>query len=234
MCHHAVVWRSLTTLLGGMLTLSAAACGAAGTDASLQTIQGGAAAAPVVAVIETTTTTTTAPPPPPPAPVVERQVSPSAAVTPRAPRPVANLVALGRLIIPRLGLDTIFYEGDTLDVIDHGPGHMPYTPLPGKIGNAVIAGHRVTHSKPFRNLDTLQVGDTATFVMPSGQYTYSFTGHEIVTPDRIDITNQSLAYTATLFACHPPGSARYRIVARWKLTSAPEAGQPDPATLPPS
>lgn len=210
--------------------MGVAACGARPDDGALATVRGGAAATPVVATIDTTTTTT-APPPPPPAPAAVR--SPSAAVTPKAPRPVANLVVVGRLLIPRLGLDTIVYEGDSLDVVDHGPGHLPYTPMPGRIGNVVLAGHRVTHSKPFRHLDTLQLGDTATFMMPNGlQFTYSFTGHEIVTPDRVDITNQTLAYTATFFACHPPGSAKQRIVARWKLISAPEPGQPDPASLP--
>lgn len=216
----------LTILLVGVLTVGVAACGARPDGAALGIVHGGAAAMPVVATIDTTTTSTSTVPPPPAPP------SPSAAVTPRAPRAVPNLTVVGRLLIPRLGLDTIVYEGDSLDVVDHGPGHLAYTPLPGRIGNVVFAGHRVTHSKPFRHLDTLQLGDTATFVMPSGaQYTYSFTGHEIVTPDRVDITNQTLAYTATLFACHPPGSARQRIVSRWTLTSPPEPGQPDPATL---
>ena len=56
--------------------------------------------------------------------------------------------------------------------------------------------------------------------------------NEIVTPDRVDIADQRPAYTATLFACHPPGSARERIVAFFRLVGAPAAGQPDPATLP--
>jgi sortase (surface protein transpeptidase) len=55
---------------------------------------------------------------------------------------------------------------------------------------------------------------------------YEFTGHEIVTPERTDITAQGAEYKATLFACHPPGKATYRIVAYWKLISDPEPGQP--------
>lgn len=220
--------RRLIILLVAALAAGVAACGAQPDDAALQTVSGGAAAAPVVATIDTTPPTTTTVP----APIRASTPSPSRAVTPRAPRVAPNLIVVGRLLIPRLGLDTTVYEGDSLDVVDHGPGHLSYTPLPGRIGNVVFAGHRVTHSKPFRHLDTLQPGDTATFVMPNGaQYTYSFTGHEVVTPDRVDITNQSLEYKLTLFACHPPGSARYRLVARWKLTSPPEPGQPDPATL---
>ena len=42
------------------------------------------------------------------------------------------------------------------------------------------------------------------------------------------------AYTATLFACHPPGSAAYRIVARLQLVDATGAPVPPPAlTVPP-
>ena len=183
-------------------------------------VTAGVASTPVRAVIGATPTTTVAPPPPP---------APSAPAAPRAPRPARvpkQLQAMGRLIIPRLGLDTTVWEGFALDVIDHGPGHLPESALPGRIGNVVIAGHRVTHSKPFRHLDTLQPGDTATFEVPSGTYTYSFVGHEIVDPEATHITHQQAEYKATLFACHPPGSARYRIVSYWTLTSPPEPGQP--------
>jgi sortase A len=41
---------------------------------------------------------------------------------------------------------------------------------------------------------------------------YRVVSTEIVSPDRIDITNQTSAKTATLFACHPPGSTKQRIV----------------------
>ena len=62
-------------------------------------------------------------------------------------------------------------------------------------------------------------GDQATLTTVDGSFVYEFTGHEIVTPDRIDIVNQTAEYRATFFACHPPGSARYRIVAYWRLVS---------------
>ena len=31
-----------------------------------------------------------------------------------------------------------------------GPGHYPYTPLPGERGTVAIAGHRTTYGAPFR------------------------------------------------------------------------------------
>ncbi|MDP1819309.1 MAG: class E sortase [Acidimicrobiales bacterium] len=186
--------------------------------------------APVVAVQETTTTTTAPPPPPPPppppAPPAAPAPAPAVPQAPRPPRAPAQVPLLGRLVIPRLGLDTPLYQGESLSIIDHGPSHMPWTALPGEVGNVTIAGHRVTNSRPFRYLDTLQVGDTATFEVASGSYTYEFTGHDIVTPERVDITNQGAEYVATMFACHPPGSAKYRIVSYWKLITPPAPGQP--------
>lgn len=144
-----------------------------------------------------------------------------------------GLVTIGHLSIPRLGLETDVHEGLSLSTIDHGPSHWPGTALPGHLGNVTLAGHRVTHSRPFRHLDQLQPGDTATFTTDEGAFTYEFAGTQIVRPDRVDIATQWVAYTATMFACHPPGSARQRIVAFWRMTSAPAPGQPDPAAYPP-
>jgi sortase A len=175
-----------------------------------------------------TTVPVTAPPTtaPPPAPPPEGEEQPAVARQPAEP-----LTTVGHLAIPSLGVDEDVYEGIALSVIDHGPSHWPGTAMPGHVGNVVIAGHRVTHSRPFRHLDDLQPGDVAILTTAEGAFTYTFTGLDVVTPDRVDITDQTRAYTATFFACHPPGSARYRIVARWQLVSAPAFGQPDPATL---
>ena len=41
----------------------------------------------------------------------------------------------------------------------NGPGHWPGTALPGQLGNAVVAGHRTSHNRDFRNIDQLVPGD---------------------------------------------------------------------------
>jgi sortase A len=161
------------------------------------------------------TTTTTVPPPPPTVP------QPSAA--PTRDYMDEEVVEIGRLQIPALELDTPLFEGNSLTVIDHGPSHWPGTAMPGHLGNVVVAGHRVTNTRPFRYMDTLQEGDQAILTTVDGVFTYGFAGIEIVTPNRIDIINQTEEYRATFFACHPPGSARYRIVSHWNLLSAPAA-----------
>ena len=44
-------------------------------------------------------------------------------------------------------------------------------------------------------------------------------GTEIVTPDQLRIVDQTPEPTATLFACHPPGSTRQRIVVHLTLAA---------------
>jgi sortase A len=130
-------------------------------------------------------------------------------------------VVIGTIEIPKLGLDVPLNEGISLKTIDHGPSHWPGSAMPGQsTGNTVIAGHRVTHSKPFRHIDTLTPGDEIIFTVDGIRSVYTVTGNEVVTPDRTDIVTQTAEPIATLFACHPPGSARYRYVVRAALESA--------------
>ena len=124
------------------------------------------------------------------------------------------------------------YEGITLTTLDHGPGHWPGTAMPGKFGNVVIAGHRVSHDKPFRNLDKLEVGDDVIMTTATADSTTRSPAPRSSTPDALWIADQTADYTATLFACHPPGSTRQRIVVH--LALAPDRLTPArhaPATM---
>jgi sortase A len=159
--------------------------------------------------------------PVPPPPTTTTTLPPSHAVAPTKPvDPPANptapapVVKIGEIRIPKIGLVHPIYEGITLTVIDHGPGHWPGSAMPGQVGNAVFAGHRVTHTHPFRNIDQLVPGDLIQFVMPDGTYTYKMTSQQIVNPSDTWIVNPTPDATLTLFACHPPGSAAHRIVVR--------------------
>lgn len=172
---------------------------------------------------EATTTTTTAPTTTTTVAPVPTTVA-AAAAAPRAPvRPPKNpyqpeaVVELGTIEIPKINLVHQIYEGISLRTIDRGPGHWPGTALPGQVGNAVFAGHRVTHSHPFRNIDQLSPGDEVFFNIGGARHRYVVTGSEVVTPKALHITDQGPTPTATLFACHPPGSARFRYVVRLAL-----------------
>lgn len=149
---------------------------------------------------------------------------------PYAPTPE---VVLGTLEIPRLGVSAPLQEGITLTAINRGPGHWPGTPMPGGLGNMVIAGHRTTYSKPFNRIDELVAGDRVVFAMPDGPVTYEVRGVIVVPAENIGIAAQSSAHTATLFACHPKGSATHRIVAKLRLVN-PDGTYADPdGALPP-
>lgn len=167
---------------------------------------------PVVADRLTTTTTvpTTVP--------TSRPVDPPANAYADEPH-----VVLGTMEIPKLGLSVPLNQGISLKSIDRGPSHWPGTAIPGNVGNTVIAGHRVTHSKPFRHIDSLVAGDEIIFTVDGTRSVYAVTDHEVVTPDATWIVTQTEDARATLFACHPPGSARYRYVVRAALVSASPA-----------
>ena len=157
-----------------------------------------------------TATTATTRPAPPAAPAP--RTKPSA--PPANERAKTPIVKIGEIRIPKIGLVHPVYEGVTLTVVDRGPGHWPGSAVPGQLGNAVFAGHRVTHSHPFRHVDKLVAGDEIIFVMPNGTFTYKMTKQEIVKPADTWIVNPTPTATLTLFACHPPGSAAKRIVIR--------------------
>lgn len=131
---------------------------------------------------------------------------------PADPNAAVPVVAVGTIEIPKIGVTKTMYEGITLTTLNHGPGHWPGTAMPGHQGNVVIAGHRVSHDKPFRNIDQLVPGDQVILTTDEGRFVYQVTGTDIVYPDALWIINQTADYTATLFACHPAGSTRQRIV----------------------
>jgi LPXTG-site transpeptidase (sortase) family protein len=129
-------------------------------------------------------------------------------------------VVLGTIEIPALGVTADLQRGMSLTAINRGPGWWPGTAMPGELGNVVVAGHRTTYSRPFYRLNELQAGDQVIFTTDTGRYVYEVRGVIVVPETWIDIATQSYAHTATLFACHPPGSATERIVAKLRLLGA--------------
>lgn len=129
--------------------------------------------------------------------------------------------ATGRIDIPAIGLSHATYEGVDLATINHGPSHWPGTPLPGEPGNTVFPGHRTTYSRPFWDLDELVRGDEVIFTTPAGRFTYRVTETLIVGEYERWILRPTPDPTFTIFACHPKGSARQRIVVKGALVSSP-------------
>ncbi|MCU1360719.1 MAG: peptidase family protein [Ilumatobacteraceae bacterium] len=178
-------------------------------------------------VISTLPPTTTAAPASTTTAPAETTVAPTAAPTivetlpvpapPPEPRADEPYTELGTLEIPKLGVSQTLLEGITLNTLDKGPGHWPGTAMPGHLGNVVIAGHRTSHGKVFRNVDQLAAGDQVILTTGEGRFVYVVSDVVVVQPDALYIIEQTPASTATLFACHPPGSTRQRIVVHLAL-----------------
>jgi sortase A len=215
------LWSALAPAPAGTEAPSAATAIAASTTTS-----------PSPPTTTDTTTTTTAWPRTPTTTTASTTTTqpalPVPAAVPEDARADVAVLPIGRIAIPKIGVDHEIYEGIWLTVIDQGPGHWPGTPLPGGYGNAVFGGHRVTQSHPFLDVDLLTPGDEINFTLRDGTTaTYRMTEQLIVEPDALWITDQKPGHMLTLFACHPKGSARQRIVIRAELVS-----EPVPATAP--
>jgi sortase A len=202
-------------LAGIAVTLAYAGVGLAGW--ALTADDGSRAPRPVAAVHGGTTPTVGAPATTAPAPAGDLPVPEDSPADPYAPTPV---IVHGTLELPSIGVAQPLHEGVTLTAIDRGPSHWPGTAMPGQLGNVVVAGHRSTHTQPFHDLDRLGPGDPLVFRMTDGSvWTYELTSTEIVGPEAMHIVDQAPERTATLFACHPKGSAAQRIVAHFRLAA---------------
>lgn len=128
------------------------------------------------------------------------------------------VIMLGSLAIPSIGVDAPLFEGIRLPTFDLGPGHWPGSAMPGQIGNMVVGGHRTDGNADFRDLDQLRPGDEMIVTGTDGiQHTYVVDYSEITDPFAARMIHQTTDHTATLFACHPPGSISHRIVVHFVL-----------------
>jgi sortase A len=205
--------RKRRTLVG--LIVGAVLAVGAGSTAFVVTRSDHASAHTVAPVVTTTTesTTTTMPP------TTTTTLAPLPQPTPPPVDAYATvpIYQIGTIEIPKIALVHPIFEGVWLTVVDHGPGHWPGSAMPGHPGNSVFAGHRVTHTHPFLNLDQMAVGDHVIFDMSDGVFTYSVTSITIVQPDDLGIATPTRYPTITLFACNPKHSAAQRIVVTGKL-----------------
>ena len=125
--------------------------------------------------------------------------------------------ALGKLLIPSIGVSEYVVEGTDADNLRKGPGHYPDTPLPGQHGTSAIAGHRTTYGAPFRNLDKLKHNDRIVVELPYGTFVYRVDKTQIVDDSALWVTRSVGHPQLVLTACHPLYSAAQRIVAFARL-----------------
>lgn len=137
---------------------------------------------------------------------------------------------IGRIRIPRIGLDVTYGEGVYAKALDHGPGHWPGTPLPGRYGTAVLSGHRNTHTRPFKYLNVLRPGDkVVTSVGKEKSMTFRVVDTTIVPEAKypafvLKAAKNPASRNLTMFACHPEGNPIFRIVIRATMDPPPGQG----------
>lgn len=129
--------------------------------------------------------------------------------------------ALGAIRIPSIELDWVLFAGVTPSTLNQGPGHMPWTPLPGQPGNSVISGHRTTYGAPFFDLDLLEPGDVIEVETAIGVHTYTVRETIIVTANDVWVTDPKPGAWLTLTTCHPKFSAAQRLIIQAELTDGP-------------
>lgn len=132
-------------------------------------------------------------------------------------RSLAEGRAFGRIRIARIGLDMVVVKGTSRADLKKGPGWITWTDLPGATGNVGISGHRTTYLAPFRHLDRMRAGDTIELYSPYRVYRYRVRRVFVVAPDRTDVVASTEQPMLTLTACHPPYSARQRIIVQSDL-----------------
>jgi len=159
-----------------------------------------------------------------PAPVAAPHAVPQA----ETPPPIQNGALIGRLAIPRLNVRAVVREGAGQDTLDVALGHIPGTALPGRPGNAGIAGHRDTL---FRGLRKIAKNDLILFQTPAGTYNYKVESTGIVRPRDVGVLEGGQHPEMTLVTCYPfnyVGSAPDRFIVKARLIPDPAPASPAP------
>ena len=122
---------------------------------------------------------------------------------------------IGRIMVPRLGLDMILIDGTDEGSLEKGPGRDLRTYMPGQNRLVYIAGHRTTFLAPFSHIEELRPGHTITLEVAYATIRYAVTAHRIVPADDISRLRSPRHEVVVLQACHPRffATQRYLIYA---------------------
>lgn len=120
--------------------------------------------------------------------------------------------AVGRLRVPRLGLEMMIVEGTRSATLKRGPGRYRGSKLPGEGHLIYVAGHRTTYSAPFSRIDRLRPGDLVVVEVPYGTFEYRVRGHTIVRADALRVLRTRGREEVALQACHPRFFASHRYI----------------------
>jgi sortase A len=135
--------------------------------------------------------------------------------------------AIGRIRIPRMGLDMIIVDGTDHESLKKGPGRDVRSFMPGENRLVYIAGHRTTYLAPFSHIDSLRKNDKVTIEVPYATFVYSVTGARVVPADDLSVLRSPRHELLELQACHPRFFATHRYIAYARLVRVePRRGTP--------
>jgi sortase A len=117
---------------------------------------------------------------------------------------------VGRLRVPRLGLNAYVVNGTDHDTLKKGPGRYLYSFMPGERRLVYIAGHRTTYGAPFSHIDRLAAGDRVVFELPYATFQYRVVRHAIVASTATEVLRSRKREELVLQACHPRFFATHR------------------------
>jgi sortase A len=132
--------------------------------------------------------------------------------------------AVGRIVVPRLGLNMILVNGTDHDSLKKGPGRDLRTYMPGEGQLVYIAGHRTTYLAPFAHIDSLRAGDSVTLEVPYGTFRYRIFRHIVVPSDDLAVLRSNGRDVVALQACHPRFFASHRYLAYGRLVRVEPRG----------
>lgn len=134
---------------------------------------------------------------------------------------------IGRIVVPRLGLNMVMVNGTDSATLKRGPGRDGRTAMPGEGRLVYIAGHRTTYLAPFSAIDEMRPGDRITLRLPYATFEYAVTGHSIVDATDLSVLKSHGREVVALQACHPRFFATQRYIVWAKpVRVTPTDGRP--------
>jgi sortase A len=135
------------------------------------------------------------------------------------------------LKIASIGLEQVVVEGTNPSATEQGPGHFRSSPLPGQVGNAVIAGRRSTYGAPFRDIGELAVGDEIVATTAEGVFSYDVTQIAHVHPGQQDVVAPTTDNRLTLVTSEPRFTPSGRLAVIATLQGKPVSSPAEPRPL---
>ncbi len=122
-----------------------------------------------------------------------------------------------RIVIPSAFVDEPIKEGSSLATVDRGGvwNKKLWVKSPKEPGNALMLGHRFGYKHPkgaFYSLDKVKVGDKLAIYWQGEELLYQVVDRKEVTPDKVEVENNTTDRQLTLYTCTPLATAKNRLV----------------------